>query len=278
VAEKTIKLDGNPGGAGANPQNAPATKAPQVHKAHWELPIPGQGFYRVKAELRAGNEILLSRGLTLAALKPRRAPAGGMFGWTLPNGDRPIPLASLAPLLSQAGINLVKYPIWFDTSNNNQLINQFLDFCDQLNSREIGVVGLLNDPPESVRRNFACSGRIPAVDLFGADAKTWFPSLEPVVAQLAGSVRFWQMGDDADDSFSTAADYLEKLARINAQFGRAAPDINLGIGWDRENRLPLKTAGKPLPWQFAALSSRKPVSAGQLAESLAADKKSDLKL
>lgn len=179
-------------------------------------------------------------------------------------GGHPIPLAQLNPLLSQAGINWVKYPLWFTEKNSNEILNHFLDFSEQLGIEGIKVVGLLNDPPEDLREQFGSPKSLSALEIFGAKATVWYPSLEFVISQLAGQVRWWQLGSDTDTSFSTESDSVNKLAKIKKELDRAAGDINLGIGWDCRNALPTETADKKLPLRFLALSSQQPLSQQEL--------------
>ncbi len=180
----------------------------------------------------------------------------------------PYRLAQLSPLLSQAGINWVKYPLWFSAKNGGQTLNQLLDFGEQLNAEGIELVGLLNDPPDELREQLPSSRPLSAAEIFAAGAKVWFPSLEPVVSQLAGQVRWWQLGDDTDDSLSSAPDFADKLAEVKKELDHAARDINLGVGWDCGNALPSRAAGKKLPLRFAAIFSRQPFSPRELAEYL----------
>jgi hypothetical protein len=149
-----------------------------------------------------------------------------------------------------------------------------LDFGEQLNAAGMELVGLLNDPPEELREQFPSSRPLLADEIFGAGAKVWFPSLEPVVSQLAGQVRWWQLGDDADDSLSSAPDFADKLADVKKELDRASHDINLGVGWDSGNALPSPAAGKKLPLRFAAISGRQPLSPRDLAAYLDAAKDS----
>ncbi len=274
LADDTRKLSDMASDANNDPQAVAENNPTLSCTVSWEPPIPGPGFYRVRAELLDQGAALQSRDLTLAALESRRAPSGGEFGWTLPNAGHPIPLAQLSPLLSQAGVNWVKYPLWFSAKNGVQTLNKLLDFGEQLNAEGIELVGLLNDPPDDIREQLPSSRPLSAAEIFGAAAKVWFPSLEPVVSQLAGQVRWWQLGDDADDSLSSAPDFADKLAEVKKELDRAAHDINLGVGWDSRNALPGSAIGKQLPFRFAAISSRQPLSPRELAAYLDAAKDS----
>ena len=149
-----------------------------------------------------------------------------------------------------------------------------LDFGEQLNAWGIELVGLLNDPPDELREQFPASTPVSAAEIFGAGPKVWYKSLEPVVSQLAGQVRWWQLGDDADTSLSTAPDFVDKLAEIKKELDRAIRDINLGTGWDFRNVLPPGESAKKLPLRFAAISSRQPLSPQEVAAYLDAAKDS----
>ena len=155
LADKTRNLDEitvDPADK-AKPGAAEST-AERPFGASWEPPIPGPGFYRVQVELRGKSTAVQCRDLALAVIESRHAPVGGEFGWSLPMGGHPIPLAQLYPLLSQAGINWVKYPLWFTEKNSNDILNHFLDFSERLGIEGIEIVGLLNDPPEELREQF----------------------------------------------------------------------------------------------------------------------------
>ena len=240
----------------------------------WEPPIPGPGFYRVRVELLRQGAAAQSRELTMAVIQSRRAASGGEFGWSLPRGGHPIPLAQLNPLLSQAGVNWIKYPLWFSAKNGGAALNQLLDFGEELNNEGIELVGLLNDPPEELREQLGASSQLSAAEIFCADPKSWYPSLEGVVSQLSGQVCWWQLGSDTDTSFLGTPNYIDKLAEIKKEFDRAVRDIKLGIGWDCMNILPFTAGGKKFPLRFVAISGEQPISQRELATYLGASKDS----
>jgi hypothetical protein len=269
LADKTHKLEERTDDKGGEPKSdVPETTDGKVCDTIWEPPIPGPGFYRVQVELRGQGTAVLCRDLTLAVIESRHAPAAGEFGWSLPMGGSPIPLAQLNPLLTQAGINWVKYPLWFAQKNSDAMINHLIEFSEQLYDEGIKLVGLLNDPPEDLCEQLGPVRPISAAEIFGAEAKVWYPSLEHVVSQLAGQVHWWQLGSDSDTSFATTLDLANKLTEIKKQLDRAAGDINLGIGWDCRYALPAETADKKLPLRFMALSSQEPLSIKELEKYL----------
>lgn len=240
----------------------------------WSPPITTPGFYRVRAELRGFDKFIQSRTCSLAVVEPHRTPSGGEFGWSLPNDGRPISTSQLLPLLSQAGINWVKYPLWFVDKNGGSTGFQYLSFGEQLHENSIEMVGMLKDPPDEVREALGQSKPLKAVDIFGGDQKVWFPSLEPVLAQMSAQVRWWQLGKDDDTSFLTISNYPNKLADIKKAMDRAAQESFLGIGWDCLNNMPTENSGENLPLRFLALTSEQPLSAKDLGSYLDANKDS----
>ena len=54
--------------------------------------------------------------MDLVVVPPLPMPRRGEFGWTLPDGDRPLSFQDLSRLLPEVGINWVKVPLWFDAT------------------------------------------------------------------------------------------------------------------------------------------------------------------
>jgi hypothetical protein len=239
----------------------------------WEPPLPGPGFYRIKVELKEGATVIQRQELTLALIQAQRPKAWGEFGWSLPQGNLPIPLAQLTALLGEAGINWVKYPFWGGEKENiDKLLDQYIAFGERLDAQGVELVGLLSDPPEELRELFDGQKPPSAAEIFSLDANLWYPSLEALLARLAGQVRWWQLGGDSDASFATCPDFVEKLQEIKKQFDRAAADIKLGIGWNWRNEFPGQSPEEKLPWQFVSLWTQPPLTAEELGEQLDATK------
>ncbi len=239
-----------------------------IGKTTWNPPVPGPGFYRVRATMRGRRGLVLRQGLSLAVFDRQQIPAGGEFGWTLPRGDQPLPLPLLSRLICQAGINWVKYPLWYDQRRGDELLEQLITFGERLGQEGIELVGLLHGPRPSV-------GRPTAAEVFTADPKVWYPSLEPVIGRMATRVRWWQLGDDRDTSFVDYPNLAGKIARVKAELDRIGQDVNLGMGWGWVNELPQAAEGQA-PWRFLALSADPPMTHGELATYLDASKGSKL--
>jgi len=249
-------------------------RQPLSATATWQPPIDAPGFYRVRAALVQGEATVHEQQLNLVVVEPRQANAGGEFGWSLPQGPRPLPLPVLGELLGQAGVTWVKYPLWFDESAKRAEVDELIAFVEQLRDRDIEPVGLLCTPPPSLQASCDQSQPPAAADIFTPKPQVWYPSLELVLARLAIQVRWWQLGHDQDTSFVGYPNLAAKIAEVKTALDRIGKDFSVGVPWDW--RIPLPRAsqqdkGSP-PWRFLALSADPPLSAEELASQLEASK------
>ena len=229
--------------------------------ARWTPPVPGPGWYRLRARLKGGGTEL-EQQLSVAVVAPAGLRIRGELGWSLPQGDRPLPLPALARLLQQAGIGWIKYPLWLDEDESDETVQRLSAFAERLSAHGIEVIGLLGTPPASLRERFGAP-TAPAAEVFACDPKVWYPSIETTLTRLTMQVRGWQLGHDGDMSFLAAGQAVEKVAEIKAAMDRIAQDAELGIAWDWTRALPLPTRGPPA-WRFLSLTSRPPLSADEL--------------
>ncbi|HYW80173.1 MAG TPA: hypothetical protein VE890_11380, partial [Thermoguttaceae bacterium] len=199
-----------------------------IGKASWKPPISDAGFYRVRVTMAGRKTAVHQRELNLVVVDPQRNPTGGEFGWTLPQGDRPLPLPLLNQLISHAGINWVKYPFWYDETSEDEVITRVIAFAERLSAGGIELVGLLNRPPESLRSRYGRSDSLSVADIFSPDPAVWYPSLEAVMARLATRVRRWQLGDDHDTSFVGYPNVAKKVAQIKHELDRIGQDVRVG--------------------------------------------------
>jgi len=265
--------------AGADMETSPDGSAEQpvgmIGKAKWKVPISEPGFYRVLATMKGRQNLLHQRELNLVVIEPRHSPAGGEFGWTLPDGNKPLPLPLLSQLVGQAGINWLKYPLWYDDDDSRELVERLIAFGERLAAQEIELIGLLHDPPESLRSRYGESESLTVATLFSPDPEVWYPSLEPVMARLATRVRWWQLGDDEDTSLIGYPNLSAKITQIKSKLDQIAQDVNLGIGWGWLNELPQATDGKA-PWRSLALSADPPMTHQELSTYLDASAGAEL--
>ncbi len=279
VAEERLRLKTSPASDEALPPSralpdeatSPATSAEEtatrVGSVLWNPPVPGPGFYRVRATVVDRSGTSHRRRLNLAVIRPDAAPASDDFGWSLPRGGEPLTPGELSELAGRAGIGWVKYPLWFDENTGDEQVQEVARMAQDLRSQGIELVGLLHDPPDALRVRFPTLTS-PA-QIFIDDSKSWYPSLESMTARLGMQVRWWQLGNDTDTGFVGYAKLREKIADVKAQLDRLSQDVNLGFGWDWRRPLPESPNGNP-PWRFLALSADPPLSEQELAAHLAA--------
>lgn len=245
--------------------------AGQIGRASWEPPIPGPGFYRLRATMKGRQTLVHRRKLELVVIDPCHAAAGGEFGWSLPRGERPLPLPALSRLVGQAGINWLKYPLWCQQLDSRDTVDRLTAFGERLSAQGIELIGLLHQPPEALRARYGQGESLSAAYLFSPDPKVWYPSLEPVMARLATQVRWWQLGDDKDTSFVAYPRLAEKIAQVKSEMDRIGQDVNLALGWGWIHQLPQAAHRRP-PWRAVSLSADPPLTHRELGTYLDASK------
>jgi hypothetical protein len=266
VIRASKPLDVSADRSGAAVQGATASKEPPLlaGTAQWMPPVPGLGFYRVRATVEGYPSDLLRREITLAVIRPQRTPDRSEFGWSLPRGEHPLALEALGDLLAQAGVGWVKYPLWPDSSQAERQVRQLTVFLEQMSSSGITVVATLGHPPGEILARFD-PARVPAAaEIFGKNRDIWYPSIERVMMLVATRVRWWQLGRDEDTSFVGYPDLEVKIAQVKRELDRVGYDLNVGMGWNWQHALPSPLSGKT-PWRFVSLTADPPLTARELA-------------
>ncbi len=237
----------------------------------WQPEIPGSGYYRVRATIRGNAGLVQQRELSLVVVEPARCPPGGDFGWTIPSGNRPMPLPQLAQLIAAAGVNWVKFPLWYGEDADPKQIEQLLAFAERLGTQGVELVGLLDEPPEPLRSQYGRpSAALPAADVFDPEPETWYPSLEPTMTRLATRVHWWQLGHDTDTSFVGHPNLLAKVAEVKSELDRVGQDVNVAIPWSWLAAIPAADDGN-LPWRAMTFSAQPPLTHEELAAYLDVD-------
>lgn len=225
----------------------------------WQPTISRVGFYRVRATILGSQGPVQQRELDLAVIEPQQAAPRGEFGWTLPQGDHPLPLPTLAQLLGQVGVHWVKFPMWYDASDATRTTD-LTWFTERLRSQGIGTIGLLYRPPASVRAQFGDSASLSAADLLTTPQEVWYPSLETVMLRTSLSVRRWQLGDDRDTSLVGFHDLERRIAELKAKLDEVGHDVQLGFGWNWLDQSPVSD----VPWRFQTMSADPPLTDEEL--------------
>jgi hypothetical protein len=270
------------------PAEVPSDTAPEgsasegetvVGTARWRPPVEGPGFYRVTALVQGKRGTPFREQTSLVVTTPQRPPPGGRFGWSLPGGERPLPMPLLARLLVESGIGWVKYPVWPTGEAGEEQAERLAEFADRLGAHDIELVGLLAEPQRDspISADLAAkTGTVPvsgsqrplgAADLFAPEPDAWYPSIEPVMTRMATRVRWWQLGHDRDTSFVGHPELHGRLAAIKAELDRIGQDVDLGIGWSWQAPMPQAQAERP-PWRFLSLWAEPPLGPQELADHL----------
>ena len=234
----------------------------------WRLPGDAVGFYRVRATVTpptpsppssspAADPVAAPTAgaeLSLAIIEPQTQPSGSEFGWSLSLNDAKVGLTPLGELLCQCGIGWVKFPFAVkeiavgpagDTSKEKteNSLEPLINFCDRLGTAGVSLAGVLQ--PRCLAGDRAgTSNDLFAAEAFSRDPKTWYPSIEPILAHLATQIRFWQIGDDHDPGWIACGDLPGIVSRTKVELDRIGQDLDIGIAWNLAAPLP---TGTPSP-------------------------------
>ena len=201
-----------------------------VGSAVWRPPLADVGFYRVRVSMSGRRDAQHQREISLALIREQKKPARGEFGWTLPNGEKPLTLGELANLVQHSGINWLKFPVW-DGSADALRNDRLVWFSERLQIEGVELIGLLVDPPNDVRSHLSDAHlsdaeKPAAAQIFSTEPEIWYPSLEPIATRLSLKVRWWQLGRDDDLSFVNYPQLPATINRVRKQLalrpGRAA--------------------------------------------------------
>ncbi len=224
----------------ANPSQSspPKQDASKQRAVIWKLAPQDYGIYRVQASLRRDDGIIFEKVSTFAVLDLVDNRLDGEFGWSFPQGAGELPLKDLAEVSLQGGINWLKYPVWNSVhAGSGGQSADITQFFNLLSLRRIQPVGLLNDPPTTLRRKFAANWT-GISEVFTQSPSFWSAWLDPVLAKYSSTVQYWQLGDDRDGSFVGIQNLPETLTAIKRQFDRIGRDTHIGVHWNTDVPLP----------------------------------------
>ena len=168
----------------------------------------------------------------------------------------PFAINAAAVGLAKAGSKeKVEYPLE-PSARTEQLIN----FNDRLGMAGVTLAGVLQPPPGTRRLEQSpfppgagsakdaakASADLLAAEAFSRDPKTWYPSIEPILARLATQIRFWQIGGDRDPGWIGCGDLAGIVSRTKATLDRIGQNLEIGIAWNLATLLPPPPPTKPL--------------------------------
>ncbi len=262
---------------GTGPPKATASKEPRLFSgtAPWSPPVPGPGFYRVRATVEGHPSDLLRREITLAVTGPQLTPERSEFGWSLPDGEHGMTLEALGDVLAQAGVGWVKYPLWLESSRSEGQVRHLATFLERISSRGITTVGVLGRAPDEITARFDPARAPSAAEIFTENRDVWYPSLERALTLMGAQVRWWQLGRDDDTSFVGYPDLEAKIAQVKRELDRVGYGLHVGLCWNWQDPWPSLGAGKA-PWRFVSLTADPPLTAQKPAAYLSATRRDQL--
>ncbi len=223
--------------------------------AAWKPTFREAGFYRIRVEMPGKTGVANHREISLAIIHKISPRAEGEFGWSLPDGDKPLTLVELAEVLGQSGCNWCKFPLWNESYSSDRE-EQLVWFAERLGLRKIEMIGLLIAPPSKAVDDDEEAQSQQAAGVFSLPMETWYPSLEPIMTRLSLKVRWWQLGTDQDQSWVGYPQLAKKIALLKKQLTRYGQRIHLGMGWSWLKETP---RDKPT-WDFLVFSASPPLT------------------
>ncbi len=231
----------------------------------WKPPINEPGYYYVRVQMPGELGTINMRELSLIILRPLPGQTSGEFGWSLPEGEGPLSIGELADLAGQGGIHYLKMPVW-SSSEKPARMEQLLWLSERLSLKRIQLVGMLSDPPESVRSAVSGGNIDLAAGIFSTPEQVWYPSLEPLISRLSVRVAHWQLGGDTDQSFTGYEEGNARITLLRKLFSRFGQQLRFSVGWDWLRELPSE---KPA-WDTAVLGTKPGLTAEEQTAYLAA--------
>ncbi len=221
----------------------------------WHLPLEENGWYEALVTMNG-----VTRRMPLVVLPELPAGIGGEFGWTLPPLEDSLSVDELTPLLVQAGIGWVKIPVWH-SEQQSRAAEHSAALADRLATRQIRVVGLLDQPPPDARRLFSGEGELPVASVF-LEPSLWQPVVDPVMARLSLRIQWWQLGSDGDTSFAGHPKLQTTIDGIRRHMNRFGQEVKVGMNWPWLETLPTEQAPA---WSFLMLREETPFTERELA-------------
>jgi hypothetical protein len=271
-------------GQPAPPQTVAAVdlRAKKEKPIDWTLGAQPHGFYAVEAVLSQDGRPILTKRTSFAVMDTLSDMVDqGEFGWTIRRASDMPALKELAELASQAGINWLKYPLWNSVSDGSSTTGtigtspgatptpaQISAFFEELSLKHITAVGLLNEPPAELRSQFARDWT-GISELFTMRTEFWRESIEKVIARYSSHVRYWQLGEEGDESFvgMSAQNLSQTIARVKNEFDRIGRDTRIGVHWNWETPPPRRGDVRGI---FLSIGTRQQLKENELGSKLKA--------
>lgn len=204
----------------------------------WKLKPKEYGYYRVQSALERDGVVILEKNTSFAVIELTDQVRRGEFGWSIQKNVSKMSPRELADVAAQAGISWLKHPVWKTAyAEDQQEAVMVAEMFDRLAHRGITPVGLLSDPPTSIRKKFARDWT-GISEIFALPRSSWAPWLEPVIARYSSNVQHWQLGGDDDTSFVGMDALPDTILNVKREFDRIGRNTQIGIRWNWKTPLP----------------------------------------
>ncbi len=246
----------------------------------WKTRFQQPGFYRLQVELVYADDQVQRGETTVAVLAQGGLPLRGEFGWTMPRGASELPNDDLVKLLRESCVSWVKLPVW--AGEDRPQIESLVALSKDLRGVGIDLVGMLNEPPEPVRKVIQTEPGDPAARFLRAPLGAWVSSLDLLLTRLSWQVRAWQVGGDRDTSLPSVEDLPARVGALKKHLDAVGDDVTLGVAWPWKVADPTPLAASQsaepprLPWRFAVVSDATLGSPEELSAALAETQKAEI--
>ncbi len=221
---------------GRQPPSAPHYVSSRIHRpafdghAVWTLQLPEPGLYRVKVDLGIGGDQSQNREILIGVMPEEPVAAAGPFGWSLAEvGDR-LSASEITQMVSHFGAGWIKLPVWLEP-HDTLAAERLIALIERLQRMGVHVVGKLDQPPPTLRKDFGESGeRVYAVNAF-RDPQVWEAALEPTLTRIGMRLNWFQLGADDDSSFAGNPDLAETITTIRNKMQTYCQKLNLAFSW-----------------------------------------------
>jgi hypothetical protein len=250
-----------PATSDAPAQNAAETPPSTGHAASltWRPPVPGNGFYTVRAALQQDDDLDLQHAVSFVVTRPVTQHSRSEFGWSLTNRVPPLALDEMLKLLELAHVSWLKCPALCDPSDQAAL-DQLAELADRLSTSDIELVGVLDEVPPETRKQLVGKERPSVADLF-LEPTLWPSLIDPLLSRLSMRVHHWQLGSERDDCL-VEVQGLEGIFRsVHQHLEQSGHRARVGLAWPWVHEV---ATTADAPWDFLALSESPPFTDTEL--------------
>ena len=171
--------------------NSPSTDC--TASLTWRPPVPGYGFYTVRATLQQEDDMKLQHTVSFVVMPPRTDHSRSEYGWSLSSRVPPLAMEPMLKLLDLAHVSWLKCPAWCEPSDQTAL-DQLATWADRLDAAGIEMVGVFDEVPPSGRQPLGGKEHPTVADVFLEPPNHWQPLIDPLMIRLSTQVQLLATG------------------------------------------------------------------------------------